>query len=1302
MDVPVVASSDGGANFSTTAARFTYRNETTPPVISSYSPIYGAASGGTRLYVRGTNFAPHPDLHCDLGGVWGPATFESANLVRCLTPPAAAPEGSAMVPISVCVGNGDDATTGIHDFSPPSAVLYTYYTPAAAPVVSSLVPRYGTVSGADGGEAGGSVRVHGSNFAPVARGQLVCQWGLRPPAEATFVSSELVRCVAPPHPSGAVLVGVSNNGEASLALDLATVGDVRAGNVYTYYDPSQYASTYEGRPRICALHDAAAGAPACVVDVRGGNFAPTPGLLCRFTGGRLYNFTVGSTNATAEFQALLNVFLPPPPPPGMPPQQPPLTPPVTPPQSPDGANLTSNSSQRRLSDTSSGDAGSGDVASSEGSSGDDTSSEDTSSDDSRRSDATIGGGCDGNGTCALLVNASFISSRLVRCAAPLSVASAGDYRVHVTNDIDGRGFVDGLEGDEASYLAGVTRAPARVTYAPPAHVTFYRADVPPILTRVSPLYIHPEGSTALTLHGHNLAPTGSLRLQCAFVGVGASPPAALVVPARFDSFESVTCEAPDAPAVGVGAEMGALDVAVSIDGGVAYSAPSRVHYSPLTISHIFPVAGVTGGGSGVTVHGAAMRGVTRCRFGGERSPSNVVLHYVSTPVHVDDEQVICPSPGHPPGAIELRLSYSGVHWSAPVEYTYYEQPVLDQLRPRSGRADGGTLLRVLGFGLDVWPPVFNATDGTGGSGVSSFQNGTMRPTAYCRFGKGAHAPITPLLARTSTVFKCRTPRHPPGHVEVEITLNSHDYAFALPAAIFTFYPEPVLLDLDPTGGPIEGLTTVAIDGRGFMPTLLSERGLLNVTCRFGGAFDAAFHHTVRANVVTETQIMCVSPTTIGPNHPDGFPGLRDVSVALNGGNDGTDDDVDFVDRVASRSFVPFDAVRVAEPIQFVYYHVQIVALTPGGAPIHGGTFITLAGSGFRAFGGDCENTTAANLTAPDASDTAVAPPTPPSPACNASAAAANRTQPRCKFDFGEAYVPSTVYGSSSSGGELVCQAPASPVAGPAVVLVSLNGVDYSDFPSDDGVLGVYSIAYYHPCAISSIEPPGGPVGGGNLIQFNGGGLADFGQDVHIHYGQITPTFLPVSSMGSANGGGYTVNRKPRSQLNLTRGTRYSLEVVAMQNPFCLTLSGIGGQLAELLLVTTGPDVNPLEYGVMTFTPDASLPSTFYYQSTTIGWSTTDLSVQRINLYEPIGVSKLRFGVTPSHPLGIIRARNGSNIEATVPSQPAGTTTVGVVFSPNGAEEDYLGPLNYTYYDEVGFEYVVPQVRALPTWSSSLS
>ena len=274
----------------------------------------------------------------------------------------------------------------------------------------------------------------------------------------------------------------------------------------------------------------------------------------------------------------------------------------------------------------------------------------------------------------------------------------------------------------------------------------------------------------------------------------------------------------------------------------------------------------------------------------------------------------------------------------------------------------------------------------------------------------------------------------------------------------------------------------------------------------------------------------------------------------------------------------------------------------------------------------------------------------------------------------------------------MCQTPAAPL-GYSPVLVSLNGIDYTEFPAEDTVAGVYGIHYYVPPRLSAVEPPGGPVAGGTLVALVGAGLSDFGMDPYCTRRFlpciVTPTSLQAFSMGAANGGGYVIDKRTRAELNLTRGVRYRIEIVGLDNPLALTLSSVGGPLAAALLVTTGVNINPLEYGEMLFTPDASLPDSFYYQSTRYMWTTTDRSVQRINLFDPVGPSTLRFGEAAHHPLAALKARNGSMIQAIAPAQPPGTATLGVVFSPNAAEEDYVGPLPYAYHDEVRLDAVVP-------------
>ena len=76
--------------------------------------------------------------------------------------------------------------------------------------------------------------------------------------------------------------------------------------------------------------------------------------------------------------------------------------------------------------------------------------------------------------------------------------------------------------------------------------------------------------------------------------------------------------------------------------------------------------------------------------------------------------------------------------------------MLTGLRPRAGQSGGGTLLRLRGFGFDAWD-------------VTNF--------TQCRFGAGAGAVTTPLVARTSTTLKCLTPAHAPGTVAVSLALT---------------------------------------------------------------------------------------------------------------------------------------------------------------------------------------------------------------------------------------------------------------------------------------------------------------------------------------------------------------------------------------------------------------------------------------------------------------------------------------------------------------------------------------------------
>ena len=237
-DVPLVASIDGGATFSPTAARFTYYDGAVAPTVSRFTPAYGPSVGGSVVLLGGTNFAPHTSLRCEVGGMAAAATFDSATQVRCAAPPANNQSSevginewwwqpSSPVPSSadvsiVLVADRVRTTVTVDDVTNVTEVsysdatdrttaasvddadgLFTYYSPLARPTVSALTPHHGPASG---GEA---VVVDGANFAPVGA-DLRCQWGAAAPVAATFESHARVRCVSPPLLVGDVTVTVSN------------------------------------------------------------------------------------------------------------------------------------------------------------------------------------------------------------------------------------------------------------------------------------------------------------------------------------------------------------------------------------------------------------------------------------------------------------------------------------------------------------------------------------------------------------------------------------------------------------------------------------------------------------------------------------------------------------------------------------------------------------------------------------------------------------------------------------------------------------------------------------------------------------------------------------------------------------------------------------------------------------------------------------------------------------------------------------------------------------------------------------
>jgi len=331
QEVSVRVSTDG-KTFSAQVAKFTYF---TSPIVTEVSPPAGDRRSPHALTVRGDNFFQIPGentLFCRFGesGPTAPARFVDAQTLTCDTPTVDAVM-SASVLVSVNRGYTYSAVTG--------APFFTFYEPDRPPVITSLLPPYGTMVGG----TGNTVTVLGENFAPTGT-SLACRWGEQI-VTATFVNVSAVTCVPPASVAPeTVPFSVTDSYEAgsalpSLGIDSNTGQPVstngghghvtgqhlsrnggndqvdQAGSYtdsdgflglalgrrlgafqtmwaeaapYTYYDPSIRPIARLGSPSWTfnpeitsgAKHDAPFLAPAVVVT--GSNFVPSSRLECRF------------------------------------------------------------------------------------------------------------------------------------------------------------------------------------------------------------------------------------------------------------------------------------------------------------------------------------------------------------------------------------------------------------------------------------------------------------------------------------------------------------------------------------------------------------------------------------------------------------------------------------------------------------------------------------------------------------------------------------------------------------------------------------------------------------------------------------------------------------------------------------------------------------------------------------------------------------------------------------------------------------------------------------------------------------
>ena len=298
---------------------------------------------------------------------------------------------------------------------------------------------------------------------------------------------------------------------------------------------------------------------------------------------------------------------------------------------------------------------------------------------------------------------------------------------------------------------------------------------------------------------------------------------------------------------------------------------------PIRLLAMVPTSGTVSGEVPVHIYGsgfsrrAANLGYLRCLFGN----ASVVADMRS------NTELVCVTPRGKPGLVPVHITNNLYDWNKAALWFEYQLVRLREVLPDNGPAAGGTVLTVRGDGF-----VANAIYGT-----------------WCRFHHGDTLLSTAeaLFINTGEVV-CVTPPLPDqSHgitSELSLALSGRS---TLDTLVYHFLVTLVIDTAHPMVGPIQGGTTVVVDGQHFSA---------NSFCQFGPA------GVVPAQFISTRRIQCVSPS-----HSVGY-----VPVSVSSNN---------------QNF--FGVVDQFEYTQFAV----LVSAFPESGPVDGGTYVSVFGENFH-------------------------------------------------------------------------------------------------------------------------------------------------------------------------------------------------------------------------------------------------------------------------------------------------------------------------------------------------------------------
>ena len=166
-----------------------------------------------------------------------------------------------------------------------------------------------------------------------------------------------------------------------------------------------------------------------------------------------------------------------------------------------------------------------------------------------------------------------------------------------------------------------------------------------------------------------------------------------------------------------------------------------------------------------------------------------------------------------------------------VEFYSYKEPNVMRMHPKAGLTKGGTFVEVIGTWFRYMP-----------------EYGII---PHCRFGEyivRAHFDSTVRLVCQSPATSNVTERLP-----FEVSLNGVDWTHT--GFEYSFYEEPIMYDIYPDMGPVQGGDEIYIKGEKFSNNTDSDE----FKCRFTPMSSNMPPKTIRARYINSTAIMCPSP-----------------------------------------------------------------------------------------------------------------------------------------------------------------------------------------------------------------------------------------------------------------------------------------------------------------------------------------------------------------------------------------------------------------------------------------------------------